>query len=562
MQKRLGRVLKAFVTMLIFTPVLLPAQSTAFTYQGRLNDGGVAAGGIYDLRFTIYDSANSPGVVVAGPLTKSTTMVSNGLFTVALDFGGGVFTGPDRWLEVAVRTNGAVTFTNLAPRQQIISTPYAIESGNAVTASVAASANSVLAANISGTLPVTQLPPAVVTNGATGINISGNFSGNGSGLSSLPFSSLVTTTNSTITAWGYNLDEETNVPASATNIISVAVGGFHSLALRADGTVVAWGNNLQGQTDVPPGLSNVVAVAAGAYHSLAVRADGTVAAWGLNSAGQGSVPAGVSNITAVAAGEYHNLALRNDGKVFAWGDNGFGQTNVNPGLIPSMAIAAGAYHSMAMASNGLVAVWGDNSQGQKPPSGSGGSLMAAGGLFSVIYNGIVHVSGSGNITNVPAGLSGNVVAIAAGAAHCVVLKTDGTVVVWGDNTYGETNIPTGLNHVVAIAQGSTADHVMANVRHTFAPATVLDGAVTNVDASKISGTLPDIRLSTNVALLNASQAFNGIETINGPFYLNGPLLMNSAVGYEQSSIGDFYIDAPFVPGGRFSVLTSGNVKTL
>src|ERR1035437_220435 len=44
-------------------------------------------------------------------------------------------------------------------------------------------------------------------------------------------------------------------------------------------------------------------------------------------------------------------------------------------------------------------------------------------------------------TNVPAGLSGVVTAIAAGGYHTVALKTNGTVVAWGDNSYGQTNVP-------------------------------------------------------------------------------------------------------------------------
>src|SRR5438067_5969025 len=68
------------------------AQGTAFTYQGRLNDGGSPASGIYDLRFTIYD-LGSAGSVVGGPLTNAATSVSNGLFSVALDFGSSPFTG-------------------------------------------------------------------------------------------------------------------------------------------------------------------------------------------------------------------------------------------------------------------------------------------------------------------------------------------------------------------------------------------------------------------------------------------------------------------------------------
>src|SRR5438128_2343625 len=41
-------------------------------------------------------------------------------------------------------------------------------------------------------------------------------------------------------------------------------------------------------------------------------------------------------------------------------------------------------------------------------------------------------------TNVPTGLI-RVVALAAGAHHNVALKSDGTVVAWGSNINGETN---------------------------------------------------------------------------------------------------------------------------
>src|SRR5215470_16632757 len=102
------------------------AQGTAFLYQGRLNDGGSPASGTYDLRFMIFDSTNSPGVVIAGPVTNAATAVGDGQFAVLLDFGNGVFTGPERWLEIAARTNGAAGFTLLTPRQLLAPSPYAI----------------------------------------------------------------------------------------------------------------------------------------------------------------------------------------------------------------------------------------------------------------------------------------------------------------------------------------------------------------------------------------------------------------------------------------------------
>jgi hypothetical protein len=47
----------------------------------------------------------------------------------------------------------------------------------------------------------------------------------------------------------------------------------------------------------------------------------------------------------------------------------------------------------------------------------------------------------------------NVIAIAAGYLHSAALCSNGTVVVWGDDTYGQTNVPAGLTNVVAIAAG-------------------------------------------------------------------------------------------------------------
>src|SRR4051812_12994952 len=62
------------------------AQGTAFTYQGRLNDGSTAAAGVYDLRFTVFDGSES-GTAITGAATNSAVLVTNGLFSVALDFG-------------------------------------------------------------------------------------------------------------------------------------------------------------------------------------------------------------------------------------------------------------------------------------------------------------------------------------------------------------------------------------------------------------------------------------------------------------------------------------------
>jgi hypothetical protein len=165
------------------------AQGTAFTYQGQLGAAGGPAGGTFDLTFALYDSLTL-GTQQGNTITNNATPISNGLFTVTLDFGPGIFTGAGRWLQIGVRTNGGGAFAPLTPRQQVTSTPYAIQAANAATATSAASAASVAATNITGMLTPAQLPASVLTNGASGVSISGTFSGsfagNGAGVTNVP----------------------------------------------------------------------------------------------------------------------------------------------------------------------------------------------------------------------------------------------------------------------------------------------------------------------------------------------------------------------------------------
>ena len=143
------RALRLLITLLFFAGVdAVSAQGTAFTYQGRLLESGSPANGIYDLTFSLLD-AGTGGSQVGGTVTNSATVVSNGLFTVTLDFGAN-FPGADRWLEIGVRTNGGGAFTTLASRQKITPTPYASYSANAGSAAAATTASS--AGNFTGSL--------------------------------------------------------------------------------------------------------------------------------------------------------------------------------------------------------------------------------------------------------------------------------------------------------------------------------------------------------------------------------------------------------------------------
>jgi hypothetical protein len=117
------------------------AQGTAFTYQGQLQEKDSLANGSYDLKLRLYDAITN-GDLVAGPLTNFATAVSNGLFTVTIDFSN-VFDGAILWLDIGVRTNGAANFALLNPRQQLTPAPYAIFANTS--------------SNVSGTVSAGQL---------------------------------------------------------------------------------------------------------------------------------------------------------------------------------------------------------------------------------------------------------------------------------------------------------------------------------------------------------------------------------------------------------------------
>ena len=156
------KLLLQLALVLISSSVQLVAQTTAFTYQGRLLLNGVPASGSYDLRTAIYDASVNGGLL-GSPLTNGTMAVSNGLFTVTLDFGAGVFTGASRWLDLAVRTNGSGAFVSLTPRQALAPSPYALYAPNAGSAAAAQYASSAQTAfNAQG---MTNLNASQITSG-------------------------------------------------------------------------------------------------------------------------------------------------------------------------------------------------------------------------------------------------------------------------------------------------------------------------------------------------------------------------------------------------------------
>jgi hypothetical protein len=202
--------------------------STAFTYQGQLQDGGTNANGIYTMIFKLYDSS-SGGNQISSAVTTSPTL-ANGLFTVNLDFGAIAFIGYARWLDITI-TNGGMTQT-LSPRVQVLPAPYAQFATAAgkisafqihqILSNVVVSADTwyvgILTNDISDALVFSDNGIAQMVLGTNGQGVSfpsnvysgGTFFGNGGGLTNLSCVPSITvfTTNGTFV-----------VPTNVTKII-------------------------------------------------------------------------------------------------------------------------------------------------------------------------------------------------------------------------------------------------------------------------------------------------------------------------------------------------------
>jgi alpha-tubulin suppressor-like RCC1 family protein len=175
-------------------------------------------------------------------------------------------------------------------------------------------------------------------------------------------------------------------------------------------------------------------------------------AWGYDQYGQlgdGYAPylphptLGISGVKAIAVGSYfftstsHTAALKQDGTVWVCGSNLHGELGdgtftdrsipvqvLGPGgsgfLTDVKAIAGGGEHTVALKQDGTVWTWGWNFAGQ------------LGDGTTTDRNTPVQVLGLGGV-----GFLTDVKAIAAGYAHSVALKQDGTVWTWGANPVGE-----------------------------------------------------------------------------------------------------------------------------
>ena len=160
---------KVWLLAAVFAASNATAQTTQFTYQGKLTDNGATINALYDFVFTLWDAPTN-GNQIGSPVSVQNTAVVDGIFTVKLDFGAGAFNGGNRFLEISVKQTGNPgSPTLLSPRQQVISTPYAIKS----LGSGSADGLSAACVNCITSSQIGSVNGSAIIGGISGIAISG-----------------------------------------------------------------------------------------------------------------------------------------------------------------------------------------------------------------------------------------------------------------------------------------------------------------------------------------------------------------------------------------------------
>ena len=238
------------------------------------------------------------------------------------------------------------------------------------------------------------------------------------------------------------------------------------------------------QTNVAPGLvmmnypkeleGNVADISNGPTFGVGVDKQGKVYTWGHTKISKiidiANIPMDVqrAKIVMVAAGYDHVAAVDDENNIYIWGNDRLGQDNVPTELIPSkirgtkeiVQLEAGYQISGAVTKDGEAYLWGNENMSdlsvRKEYQGHIKKLAITTYYYclllddgSVVYGGLK----SNAFSNVPASLNSGVIDIAASSETMCGLKSDGTLVFWGNGTHGEDRPPVLSSKPVEIYGG-------------------------------------------------------------------------------------------------------------
>ncbi len=242
-------------------------------------------------------------------------------------------------------------------------------------------------------------------------------------------------------------------PPGGGTFTQVSAGGNHTCGIRTSGTMLCWGDDQYGQVDgvpgsyssgSPPGGGTFTEVSAGETHTCGIRTSGTILCWGDDQYGQvdgvpnstsphysaGSPPGG-GTFSQVTSGGNHTCGLRTDGTIFCWGYDADGEVDGNPNLVSPFYSSGSppAAGSFTQITAGYNYTCGIKTDG---------SVLCWGNDFNGQVDGSPVQTGTSYSLGSPPG-GGTFSEIGAGDYHTCGIKTNGTSFCWGFDGFGETN---------------------------------------------------------------------------------------------------------------------------
>ncbi len=136
----------SILVLLVLQIQSVRSQTTEFSYQGFLKSGTAPANGNHDFEFLLFNEL-SGGSQIGSTIALNNVALTDGRFSVKLNFGNQFTTGANRFLEIRLRPSGQGGITILSPRQLINSSPYSVKSLGALNAESATAATTALTAN-------------------------------------------------------------------------------------------------------------------------------------------------------------------------------------------------------------------------------------------------------------------------------------------------------------------------------------------------------------------------------------------------------------------------------
>lgn len=230
---------RCLICLLLFLPAMAGAQTTTFTYQGRLNDASVPqpTNGAYDFRFTLW-SADAGGTQLpsGSPIVvnRPNVQVQNGVFTVQLDFGAAVFNGAARFLEVSAKKASDPTFILFPQRQELTSSVHTVRALSAGQADGLSTTNCILC--------VTDAQIA----GIAGSKVTGTVANATNAVNATNATNAVNATNATNSVNATNATNATTATTATTatnvsGVVAIANGGTGATAAPAARTALGLG---------------------------------------------------------------------------------------------------------------------------------------------------------------------------------------------------------------------------------------------------------------------------------------------------------------------------------